>query len=261
MTEGLEMHVAPWAGALLAVLVVSLVSLFGALAFVVRAETLDRVLPYVMALAVGALLGTAFLHMLPEVSHDGFGRGLGLLVLGGMLLFFALERVIGWHEHGHGHGGVAHGHDHSTRHVKPFAWLSLAGDGLHNFADGLILAAAWSTDPALGVSTTVAVALHEIPHELGNVSVLLAAGLSRARAVALNVLTAFTSMAGALVGLALHGRIAGFDEKVLAVTAGGFIYVAAADLMPELHRQRGVAASALQAACLLAGVAAMALVK
>jgi zinc and cadmium transporter len=243
--------IAPWLGAVLSVVGISLLSLVGAATFLVRRETLDRIVPFLVSVAVGAMLGSAFFHLLPEISAAGFTARHGSLVLAGVLLFFLFERFVGWHEHGHTH--------HAR--VAPYAWLNLTGDALHNFADGLIIAAAWSQGSAVGLAATVAVALHEIPQELGDVGILLSAKLSLKKALLLNLATGLLALLGCVIGLALGDRLAGFHEAVLGVTAGGFIYIAAADLMPELHRERRLPAAALQVACLALGVAAMYLVQ
>jgi zinc and cadmium transporter len=242
---------ATWAWALLAVLAVSLISLIGAISFLVRREVLDVVVPYMVSVAVGALLGTAFFHMIPDISGGGFGAHEGTLVIAGMMVFFLFERFVGFHEHGH------------SAHAKiaPYAWLNVAGNGLHNFADGLVLAAAWTEGTGIGLATTVAVALHEIPHELGDVGILLAARMSRGKAVLLNLATGLLALLGCAIGLLLGGRIAGFHPYVIGLSAGGFIYIAAADLIPELHRERRFMASALQVLCLLVGIVGMYLVK
>jgi zinc and cadmium transporter len=239
-----------WVLTILSVAGVSLLSLLGAVTFVVRRAALHRVLPYLVSMAAGALLGNAFLHLLPEISEGGLTVGDGLLVLAGMVLFFVLERFIHWHQHGHADGHAA---------VAPSAWLNLVGDGLHNFIDGVILASAWLQDPALGATTTLAVALHEVPQELGDFSVLLHGRLPRGRALLLNLASGFVALVGALLTLALRGAVAGFEAPVLAITAGGFVYIAAADLIPELHRELRPVASALQLACLLGGIGLLAL--
>jgi zinc and cadmium transporter len=239
---------AVWGWSLLAVLAVSLLSLVGALTFFVRRERLDRVLPYLVSVAVGAMLGSAFFHILPDVAGDGFTRRHAALFLLGIVIFFTLERFIHWHQHGHAEGHAA---------VAPYAWLNLTGDGLHNFADGVIIAAAFMQGRDVGVATTLAVALHEVPQELGDVGVLLQGKLTLGRALALNLATALLAVIGAVVALILGGRLEGFHGTVLAVTGGGFIYIAAADLIPELHRERRPVASIVQMACLLGGIGLM----
>ena len=239
-----------WLLTLASVVAIGLLSLLGALTFVIRRESLHRVLPYLVSVAAGAMLGSAFLHIVPELP-GGLTTRHGLFLLAGIVMFFCFERYIHWHQHGHAD-------DHRSR-VAPYAWLNLTGDALHNFVDGLIIAAAYASDVRLGITTTLAVALHEIPQEMGDVGVLLMAKLSRGKVVLLNLATALVAVVGALVGLTLGGRIEGFHPAMLAVTAGGFIYVAAADLIPELHRERRPAASLLQVACLIGGMALMVL--
>ena len=239
-----------WVLTVVSVGFVSLLSLLGAVTFVVRRERLDRVLPYLVSMAAGALLGNAFLHLLPEIAEGGLERSDGLLVLAGIVLFFVFERFIHWHQHGHAEGHAA---------VAPSAWLNLVGDGLHNFIDGVILASAWLQDPALGATTTLAVALHEVPQELGDFSVLLLGRLPRGKALVLNLASGLVALLGAVLTLALKDSVAGFEGPVLAITAGGFVYIAAADLIPELHRELRPAASVLQLACLLGGIGLLAL--
>jgi len=238
-----------WWPALLAVLAISAISLVGSASLLLSEERVRRALPYLVSLAVGALLGSTFLHLLPDLAEDGFSPGLGVQVLGGMLLFFMLERFLHSHAHGHDqHGAVA-----------PYAWLNLAGDGLHNFADGMMVAAAWMQGSGPGLATTIAVALHEIPQELSDLGILLHGGFSRRKAVLFNLLTAALAILGAVLMLALGQRIDGLSDVVLAITAGGFLYIAAADLIPELHRERRALATLVQVLLLVAGAAAMGL--
>ncbi len=238
-----------WGPPLLAVAAISLLSLVGSLSLLVRRERLRALLPLAVSLAVGAMLGSVFLHLVPELAHDGFSPGTGATILAGLFVFFLLERYLHSHDHGH---------DHHAR-IAPYAWLNLGGDALHNFADGMIVATAWSAGPQVGWPATIAVALHEIPQELGDIGVLIHGGMSPLRAVLFNLGTALLAMLGAIVALLLQGRIEGFHETLLALTAGGFIYIAAADLIPELHRERGAAATVAQVTLLAAGVAMMAL--
>lgn len=238
-----------WGPALLAVGLISLLSLVGSLALVLREATLRRMLPYLVALAVGAMLGSTFLHLIPEMAEDGFTGAMGGKILLGVFVFFVLERYLHSHDHGHDHhAGVA-----------PYAWLNLVGDGLHNFADGMIVATAWMQGPQFGVPVTIAIALHEIPQELGDIGILIHAGMKPRRAVFFNLLTAGLAVVGAVVALLVGGAVPSFTETLLALAAGGFIYVAAADLIPELHHGRKPAESAGQVILLLAGAGAMAL--
>lgn len=234
----------PWIPTLTAVLVVSAISLVGALAGS-RLLRSHAAIMALVAVAAGALLGDAFLHLLPESAEEwgGFDVRISGLVLAGFFLFFVLEVVL---RLGHAHGEVLeheHGHSHGAgdghQHVAPFGWMNLAGDAVHNFLDGAVLAASYTVDVGLGFATTIAVVLHEIPQELGDFAVLLKSGMSRRKALLFNFLTALTSVAGAVLFLVLPFPLASLQKVALPLTAGGFLYIAAADLVPELHHHAG----------------------
>jgi zinc and cadmium transporter len=207
--------------ALLSVAAVSVLSFAGASVLALGPDRLRRILPALVALAAGALLGDAFLHILPEASHaaGGFTPELAWLTLGGLLGFFLIEQSLHWHHHGH---------------VHQFAWMNLLGDAIHNLIDGMLIAGTWIVSPEAGLATTIAVALHEIPQEFGDFGVLLHAGMRPRRALLLNFGTAVMAIAGAAIVLLLPASMAA--ERALApIAAGGFVYVACADLVPELR--------------------------
>lgn len=239
-----------WASSLGAVAGVSALSLVGGVTFVLRPRTLDRALLGLIAFAAGALLGDAFLHLLPEIaeSPDGFDLTASLSLLGGVIAFFVLEKVLHWH----------HAHFPREEHVHPVAVTNLVGDGLHNFIDGSIVAGSFLVSPRLGIATSVAVVLHEIPQELGDFAILVRAGLKPRRALALNVLTALASIAGAVVTLVLASAVEGIERVVVPLTGGAFVYIASTDLLPELHKEPQLGRSFLQLAGVLAGVGVMA---
>ncbi len=219
--------------ALASVGIVSLLSLAGAFGLSFGILQRHRVMMGLIALAAGTLLGDAFLHLLPEASHDGFGPTLGFWILAGFLIMFGIEVVL---RRGHSHAedlGQEHAHGHGE--VQPFGWLNLVGDGLHNLLDGVIIAAAYLIDIHAGIATTIAVALHEIPQELGDFAVLVRSGMPTSKALLLNFGSAMVAFVGAAAVL-----LAGIDPDQLAVIAlplisGAFVYIAAADLIPELH--------------------------
>lgn len=241
----------PWTALLPAfgaVAVVSAISLVGAAAGWRFLRSHGAILALV-ALAAGALLGDAFLHLMPEAADHwgGFPVQVALLVLAGFLVFFLLEVFLrAQHAHGeafdteHGHGaGHDHGHPDARERIAPFGWMNLIGDGVHNFLDGAVLAATFSQDLALGVATTVAVVLHEIPQELGDFAVLLKSGMSPRRALLWNLGTALTAFAGAGLFFLLPFPLETVERWALPLTAGGFLYIAGADLVPELHHHAG----------------------
>ncbi len=220
---------------------------------------LARWAPRMVSFAVGAMLRTAFLHMLPEaISQADSIEALFATALAGVIAFFLLEKASLWrhrHEAGHESSHDTHAGDSPLRHAGP---LILVGDGLHNFVDGVLIAAAFLFDARLGVTTTLAIIAHEIPQETGDFMVLLQAGYSRTQAFVLNFAASLTSVAGGVLGyFALDGARAALPY-VLMLAAASFIYIAVADLIPELHRRNDTANAVWQAGLMGAGVALIA---
>lgn len=251
--------------ALLSVLLLSLVSLAGAVTLSLGRARLERIVFLLVAFAVGAMLGGALLHLIPE-AYEALGSGprTGLLVLGGVLAFFVLEKFLHWrHEHAapealDGATGHAHGHHHAT---DPFAWMSLAGNVAHNLIDGAIVAASFLVSIPTGIVTTVAVMLHEIPQEIGNFGVLVYGGFSPRRALAYNFATGLAGLVGAGFVLVLGPRVDGLADALLPITAGAFLYIAGSDLIPELNRRhsQSAAKAAGQLAMMVLGIGVMAI--
>lgn len=187
-----------------------------------------------LSFAAGTLLTVAFLDLLPEATEAYEAAGgehaidsVALMVLVGFLLFFSIEKILLWY---HCH------EEHCDVHTSPT--MILLGDTLHNFLDGAAIAVSFLVSPAVGVATTVAVFIHEIPQEVADFSVLLAGGMKPKRAIMFNILSALASIAGALLAYFFSTVVEGALPTLLAVTAGGFIYIAAADLIPEIHKER-----------------------
>ena len=254
------------AAALLSVLAISLASLVGALTLSLGPERLERTVFLLVAFAVGAMLGGAVLHLIPE-SYEALGDGplAGLLVLGGVLAFFVLEKFLHWrHQHGApeaiegASGHVHHGHAHGA---APFALVNLVGSVAHNLIDGAIVAAAYLVSFETGLVTTLAVMLHEIPQEIGNFGVLVYGGYPPRRALLYNFAAGLAGLVGAGLVLALGSEIEWLADALLPVTAGAFLYIAGSDLIPELNRRHSYpAAKAVgQLAMMLLGIAVMAL--
>lgn len=221
--------------ALASVLLVSFVSFAGLFTLGVGKGRLHRILIYLVSFSAGAMLGDAFLHLIPEFAAGGFSLLNGLFILSGVLVFFIVEKFIHW-RHCH-HPGEGHEH--------PFVLINLVGDGVHNFIDGLIVGASYLVSFPVGFATTIAVFFHEIPQEIGDFGVLLHGGFSRAKALLFNFLTALTAVLGAGVALFL-GSIEGFLGFLAPFAAGSFIYIAGADLIPELHKEVEVKRSFFQ---------------
>ncbi len=235
--------------ALLAVVVVSLVSLVGVFTLSIKEDLIKKYIFLLVSLAVGALLGDAFIHLIPE-AFENFANPLilSLLLIGGILLFFILEKFLHWHHHGD---------DTEEDGIHPVGKLVLLSDGVHNFIDGVIIGISFLASTPLGVATTLAVILHEIPQEIGDFAVLLHSGYTRKRALWLNFLSALTAVLGTLVAFTLGGVGESFTNWVLPVAAGGFIYIAMTDLIPELHKTKKPSHSFLQLLALVVGVLLM----
>lgn len=254
----------PALNAFIAVVLVSLISLVGVVTVSRDPEVLRRRLPLLVSLAAGFLVGGAMLHLLPEAMEIlGPGLRLPLLFLVGFLGFFVLERYLWFHHH----GGAApfgnpdadphrpgHGLEEDCAEPHPVVVMNLVGDAVHNLIDGMAIGAAFLVDPAAGVATTIAIALHEIPQEIGDFAVLVHGGLTVRRALLFNFLSALVAVVGVGVALIVGQWVDGFSAALLPVTAGSFIYIAAADLIPEIHRHRDRSRAAAQAIFLFAGV-------
>jgi zinc and cadmium transporter len=245
-----------WVLSLLSVTLVSLVSLVGVWTLTLNAVQVRRTASMLVSFAVGALLGDAFIHLIPET----FARGAGplqpsLLILAGMLLFFVLEKLLR-HQH-----GPLHEHHHPGTPVPELAAINVVGDAVHNFIDGVLIGASYLTSPALGVSTTFAVLLHEIPQELADFGVLVHSGLTVRKAVLLNLASASAAIAGTIVIL-VAGTTAGTQvtDLLVPVTAGAFVYIASADLIPELQHDRALRSLLVQAPLVMLGIGVMALI-
>ncbi len=229
---------------------VSLISVIGILALAVKKETLDKFLLFLVSFSVGGLLGDAFLHLLPEAFDSLPHVVASLLCVAGMLIFFILERFLRWR---HCHASGCHEH-----YNKPLAFMNIFGDMAHNTIDGLLIGASYLISMELGIATTVAIISHEIPHEIGNFGVLLHAGLSAKKAVMLNLISGAAAILGALISLILGPRVGLYPLYLAPIAAGGFIYVAGSDLIPELHKEESASKSFFQLICVILGVGLMA---
>ncbi len=237
-----------WLYSLISVFLVSLVAIVGLVTLSVNTERLKKILIYLISFSAGALFGDAFIHLLPEIAESGIALGVSLSIIFGIVLFFSLEKVIHWR----------HCHMPMTKtHVHPFAYMNLFGDALHNFIDGLIIAASYIVSIPAGIATTIAVLLHEIPQEIGDFGVLVYAGFSKKRAILMNFLTALTAIFGVVVALLLSDWFVGIEQYFVGVAIGGFLYIAGSDLIPELHKETKVSASLIQILTFILGVLVM----
>ncbi len=226
---------------------------------------LSRVVKSLVSLSAGVLLGTALLHVLPEAFESGAGaHELFLTLLAGLMFFFLLEKAE-LYRHGHHHeGDDPHHHHHDgfdADQAGRGGWSVLVGDSIHNFCDGIIIAAAFLTDVRLGVVTAAAIVAHEIPQEVGDYIVLLNAGFSRAKALLFNALSGLAAVAGGVLGYFLVGPWESLFPYLLVVAASSFIYVAVADLMPQLQRRLPLGQTLSQLAWLGGGLVVVVLAK
>jgi zinc and cadmium transporter len=242
----------PFLYILISVSVVSLLSLVGISLLALSHETFHKIVFFLVALAVGALFGDAFIHLLPEAYGDAsHGTQTSLYVMAGILLFFVLENFLQWR------------HQHSDEHqeIQPFGYLNLAADISHNFIDGLIIGASYLAGFKMGLATALAVVLHEIPHEFSNFGVLVKSGFSKGKALFLNFITALAALAGGILAWWVGGSTEGFIRLLIPLTAGGFIYIAGSDLVPQLHKDIKSIRALVQLTAILAGAGLMLLVK
>lgn len=208
---------------LLAATAEALVSFSGALAVIMSQALARRFAHWVLGFAIGALLGVTFFDLLPEAIGD-LGNAAFPWVVAGIIAFFLLEKLVLWY---HYHREPYHAH--------AYTYLVLVGDAVHNFVDGVALALAFLVSMPLGIATTVAVLLHEVPQEIADFGLLLRGGFSRRRALAVNFAVSLTTIVGALLAYALGLRLAPALPYALAVIAGNFLYLALSDLLPETH--------------------------
>jgi len=236
---------------LVATFIISLIAFVGIFTFVLKEEWLKKALLILVALSSGALLGGAFLHLIPEaVLELGGNLSIFLCLLLGFCLFFILEQFLHWR----------HQHD-ETHSVKPFTYLILVSDSLHNFIDGLVIAASFVVSYPVGIATTLAVALHEIPQELGDFGALVYGGFGKKRALAFNYISAITAIVGGFIGYFAASVMQTSIVYLLPFAAGNFIYIAAADLIPEIKHAVNIRRSILHFCVFLAGIGVMLLVK
>nr|WP_227012219.1 ZIP family metal transporter [Duganella sp. FT27W] len=210
-----------------------------------------------VSLSVGLMLATSLLHALPEAfDSTASPRSLFATLLAGLLAFFVLEKLaIMRHSHHHEHDGHHHHHGHDKTEAGKAGWMILVGDGMHNFTDGILIAAAFLADPQLGLVTGLAIIAHEIPQEIGDFIVLLNAGFSRTRAYIYNLLCSLLSIAGGLLGYYFLDRASSLIPYVLVFASSGFIYIAVSDLMPQMQRRATLRESVPQVLLIATGVA------
>jgi zinc and cadmium transporter len=229
---------------ILSTLIISLLSLIGAFFLGMDQNRLQKVIFSLVSFATGALIGGALLHLLPESLKLGIYAFYSLII--GILVFFILEKFLYWR------------HCHREEcDVHTFTYLNLIGDGLHNFTDGIVIAASFIVDIRLGLSTSIAIALHEIPQELGDFGILVYGGFTIKRALFFNLLSAITCIFGGLVTYIFSSYTSALKIPLLAFSAGGFLYIALVDLLPELRTRISLRDSITQSTFIILGIGLM----
>ena len=215
-----------WLYALLSTIFVSLVSFSGIFLISFKADALKKTLIFLICFAVGALLGNTFFHLLPEAYfHIHETPVVAWFALGGFLAFLLVDQYL--------HTSASH----TKGHVKTFGYLSLYADALHNFTDGILIAVAWMVSPEVGIASTLAIVLHEFPQEISEFGILLRAGFSKKKALLYNFYSASTAVLGTVIALWAGKEMKHFSVYILPIAAGGFIYLAVANLLPEILKE------------------------
>jgi zinc and cadmium transporter len=215
-----------------------------------KEKRLEKILLSLVSLSAGALIGGAFLHLIPESIEKWDGINIFIVILAGFTLFFLIEKLLHWR------------HCHKNKcDVHTFTQMNLIGDGIHNFIDGLIIAASFVVDIRLGIVTSIAIALHEIPQEIGDYGVLVYGGYTKSKALFLNFICALTAVAGGVLGYFLSSYSESALYFLLPFAAGGFIYIAASDLIPEMRKEISIKKSFINLGIFILGILIMYLVK
>jgi len=235
---------------LLATLVNSLVALVGIFSLWLKKKILNKLLISLVALSAGALLSGAFFHLIPESLEHLTPMAVFTGVLIGFIIFFLMEKFLYWH---HCHEGKCD--------IHPVSYLILFGDGIHNFIDGIIIAISFIVSIPFGIVTTLMIIAHEVPQELGDFGVLVHGGFSKAKALICNLISQLACVLGGLVGYFLSSSIEGIIPFILPFAAGGFIYISASDLVPELHKQSDIKKSLSSFAFFILGILIMLAIK
>lgn len=233
---------------MLSVGLVSLVSLVGIMTLVLNHKVLHSIIPYLISFSAGALLGDTFLHILPELAESGeLTSSIGMIFLAGILLFFGLEKFLHWH----------HSHTTHDEEIHSMVYMTMMGDTLHNFLDGILIAASFMTSWELGVAASVAVILHEIPQELGNFGVLVHGGWSNSKALFWNFVSALAAFLGAGLVFILQKDLLPHLSWLVAFAGANFLYLALSDILPELHKEHRTSVSVIHIVTMFLGMVAM----
>lgn len=254
--------ITPFLYALISVIGVSLISLIGLFTLSFNERFFKKIVFLLVSLAVGALFGDAFIHLIPEAYANSSNIVLtSIAIIGGFLLFFIFEKFLHVHHH-HSENNkylddCYHKEIYKKGKINPLGYMILASDSFHNFIDGIIIGISYLISIEVGLASTIAIILHEIPQEMGDFGILIHSGFTRMQALFVNFLSALFAIFGVFIVFMLGQNLETFVFWALPIAAGGFIYIAAADLVPELHKEKGILRSTIQFGAIIIGVALM----
>lgn len=240
---------------IISVVIVSLSSLIAAIPLLLKKKISDKTLLFLLSVSVGVLLSSVFMNFLPEAVSHKYTLGLSFNILLGFLVMFVIEKFVHFH-----HSKKCANENCGHGHAYNLAPINLIGDGIHNFIDGLVIAGSYAVNISLGITATISILFHEIPQEIADFGVLLYAGMSKKRALLFNFLSAATAILGTFVGIFLAGRLDSFNQFIIPFAAGNFIYIAASNLVPQLHRQCKLRDTFLHVFAILIGIGIIVLV-
>jgi zinc and cadmium transporter len=240
---------------LISVVLISLVAVLAIIPVLLKKKLSKHFLLILLSLSVGTLLGGVFIHFFPEMAEHGYHLETAIFIIIGFLVFFIIEKFVHYrHNKNCQQGNCGHGHGY---HLAP---LNLIGDGVHNFIDGMVIAGSYIVSIPLGIAATISILFHEVPQEIADFGVLLYSGMSKLKAVMFNFLSAATAIVGAILGLILAGEINSFTTFIIPFAAGSFLYIAASNLVPELHRHCKFIDTLLHIVSIITGVGIMVLI-
>jgi len=238
-----------WIYSLSSVVIVSLLSLLGVFTLGIKEKYLHKILVYFVSFSAGALFGDVFIHLIPEVFKNETTIYTSFYFLLGIIISFLIEKIIYWREN--------HASSILGNKIKHFVFMILFGDGVHNFIDGLAIGASFLVSIPVGIATSLAVILHEIPHEIGDFAALIHGGLDKKRAIFYNFVSGLTAVLGTLFALVLSQYVVGINNVLIPFAAANLIYIAGTNLIPELHKETQLKKSAIQIFTFLLGIAIM----
>jgi zinc and cadmium transporter len=233
----------------LATFLVSLISFIGAISLVIKKDFLKKWIMALVSFASGTLISGAFLHLIPEAYEKSEKTFINVLI--GFFIFFIMEKYFHWR----------HCHKDEKCEIHPVSYLNLIGDGIHNIFDGILIGVSFTIDIKTGIISTLLIIFHEIPQELGDFGILIYSGLKISKALLLNFVSGLTAIIGGVTGYLAGEKISNFTPLLMAISAGGFIYISASDLVPELTKEKEIKQSLKAVFFFLLGIILMLILK